>query len=112
MTQTHSSSREGVRIYANQKSSSRTFVLISNGNPCCRCGCNNLVSSSLNISQLERFFCPYWPHPCRSYTCPAPATPPPTVHYIHGWGDKTARLEDRASNDPSRRFHNHLYDRL
>ena len=93
MTQTHSSSCEGV----NQKSSSRTFVVISNSNPCSRCGCNNLVSSSLNISQLERFFCPYWPHPCRSYTCPAPATPPPAVHYIHGWGeDKTARLEDRA----------------
>ena len=71
----------------------------------CRCGCNNLVSSSLNISQLERFFCPYWPPPCRSYTCPAPATSPPAVHYIHGWGDKTARLEDRASNIHSRRFY-------
>ena len=33
----------------------------------CRCGCNNLVSSSQNISQLEKYFCPYWPHNCRSY---------------------------------------------
>lgn len=32
-----------------------------------RCGCNNLVSSSQNISQLEKYFCPYWPHNCRSY---------------------------------------------
>ena len=33
----------------------------------CRCGCNNLVSSSQNICQLEKYFCPYWPNNCQSY---------------------------------------------
>merc|ERR1711971_408523 len=32
-----------------------------------RCGCNNVVSSSQNICQLEKYFCPYWPNNCRSY---------------------------------------------
>ena len=32
-----------------------------------RCGCNNLVSSSFNINNLEKFFCHDWPNICRSY---------------------------------------------
>jgi len=32
-----------------------------------RCGCNNVVSSSLNLHQLEKFFCYYWPNSCQNY---------------------------------------------
>ena len=31
-----------------------------------RCGCNNMISSSTNLNQLERYFCHYWPLSCEN----------------------------------------------
>ena len=39
---------------------------IGDRGPRLKCGCNNMISSSTRINQLESYFCHYWPDQCRN----------------------------------------------
>ena len=39
---------------------------IGDRGPRLKCGCNNMISSSTRINQLESYFCHYWPNQCRN----------------------------------------------